>query len=304
MMFQLVLNGIFGILVMFFDGDDRLVLVWLWLVIDWVLVVGLYIFVVNGNIGEFYVLIVDEVEIMCVEVVGMVVGCVLVLVGVGCLVKDVCWLVGLVVWVGVVGLMVYQLFDFFVVLCGVVEYVRCIVDVGDGLLLMLYLCNDVIGIWVIVDLCVILGVIGVKWVMFNLLKLVEVIVVCDLGIIWVGGLVEVWVFVLYVVGVWGFILGLINIWLECLLVIYVVLEGGNYVKVCSLIVDMVVFEEICVEEMNGINVIGVKVVLVVMGQECGLIWFLVVWLLIVMQQVRMQDFLILWGLFVVEFMIG
>ena len=304
MTLQSVLNGISGILVTPFDGDDRLAPARLQPVIDRALTAGLHIPVVNGNTGEFYALTVDEAETMCAEVVGMVAGRAPVLAGVGRSVKDACRLAGSAARAGAAGLMVHQPPDPFVAPRGVVEYVRRIADAGDGLPLMLYLRNDAIGTGAIADLCAIPGVVGVKWATPNPLKLAEAIAACDPGIIWVGGLAEVWAPALYAVGARGFTSGLINIWPERSLAIHAALEGGDYVKARSLIADMAAFEEIRAEEMNGTNVTGVKAALAAMGQDCGPTRPPAAWPLTATQQARMQDFLTSQGLLAAELATG
>ena len=285
------LTGISGILVTPFDGDDRIAPVRLAPLIDRALAAGLHIPVVNGNTGEFYSLTVDEAEAMCAEVCGMVSSRAPVLAGTGRSVKDACRLAAAAAKAGAAGLMVHQPPDPFAAPRGVVDYVRRVADAGGGLPLMLYLRNDAIGTAAIADLCAIPGVIGVKWATPNPLRLAEAIAACDPGIIWVGGLAEVWAPALYAVGARGFTSGLINIWPERSLAIHAALEGGDYARARNLIAGMAAFEEVRAQELNGTNVTGVKAALQAMGHDCGPTRPPAAWPLTPSQQVRMEDFL-------------
>ncbi|MDQ1899568.1 dihydrodipicolinate synthase family protein [Paracoccus sp. WLY502] len=291
MTLQSALTGISGILVTPFDADDRIAPARLTPIIDRALAAGLHIPVVNGNTGEFYSLTLDEAEAMCAEVCGMVGGRAPVLAGVGRSVKDACRLAAAAARAGAAGLMVHQPPDPFAAPRGVVDYVRRVADAGGGLPLMLYLRNDAIGTAAIADLCAIPGVIGVKWATPNPLRLAEAIAACDPGIIWVGGLAEVWAPALYAVGARGFTSGLINIWPERSLAIHAALEAGDYARARDLIAGMAAFEEVRAQELNGTNVTGVKAALQAMGQDCGPTRPPAAWPLTDAQQRKMEGFL-------------
>ncbi|WP_374300815.1 dihydrodipicolinate synthase family protein [Paracoccus sp. (in: a-proteobacteria)] len=291
MTLQGALTGISGILVTPFDGDDRIAPARLVPIIDRALAAGLHIPVVNGNTGEFYSLTVEEAEAMCAEVCGLVAGRAPVLAGVGRSIKDACRLAAAAAKAGAAGLMVHQPPDPFAAPRGVVDYVRRVADAGGGLPLMLYLRNDAIGTAAIADLCAIPGVIGVKWATPNPLRLAEAIAACDPGIIWVGGLAEVWAPALYAVGARGFTSGLINIWPERSLAIHAALEAGDYAKARGLIAGMAAFEDVRAQELNGTNVTGVKAALQAMGQDCGPTRPPAAWPLTQAQQRTMEGFL-------------
>ena len=135
--------------------------------------------------------------------------------------------------------------------------------------MMLYLRNDAIGIRAIADLCAVPGVRGVKWATPNPQKLAEAKAACDPGIVWVGGLAEVWAPTFYAVGARGFTSGLINVWPERSVAIHAALEAGDYHGANALIAGMRAFEDIRAEEMNGTNVTGVKAALIAQGLDCG-----------------------------------
>ena len=101
------------------------------------------------------------------------------------------------------------------------------------------------------------------------MKLAEAKAACDPGIVWVGGLAEVWAPAFYAVGARGFTSGLINVWPERSMAIHAALEAGDYARANALIAGMRVFEDIRAAEMNGTNVTGVKAALAAMGQDCG-----------------------------------
>ena len=291
MSLQAALTGISGILVTPFDEGDRIAPARLAPIIDRALGAGLHIPVVNGNTGEFYALTVDEAETMCAQVCGMVAGRAPVLAGVGRSVGDACRLAQAAAGAGAAGLMVHQPPDPFVSPRGVVDYVGRVADAGGGLPLMLYLRNDAIGTAAIADLCAIPGVIGVKWATPNPMRLAEAIAACDPGVIWVGGLAEVWAPALYAVGARGFTSGLINIWPERSLAIHAALEAGDFARARALIADMAAFEEVRAQEMNGTNVTGVKAALQAMSKDCGPTRPPAAWPLTEAQQAKMQDFL-------------
>jgi 4-hydroxy-tetrahydrodipicolinate synthase len=263
------LHGISGILVTPFDGQDRIAPQRLSPIIDRALGAGMHIPVANGNTGEFYALTVDEAEAMAAAVCEMVAGRAPVLAGVGRGIKDACRLAAAARRDGAAGLMVHQPPDPFVAPRGTVEYVRRVADAGDGLPLMIYLRNDAIGTKAIAELCAIPNVIGVKWATPHPLKLAEAIGACDPGLVWVGGLAEVWAPALYAVGARGFTSGLINIWPERSVAIHTALEAGDFAQARRLIAEMETFEAVRAEELNGTNVTGVKSALIALGMDCG-----------------------------------
>ncbi|WJS86983.1 dihydrodipicolinate synthase family protein [Paracoccus sp. TOH] len=267
MTLQSALTGISGILVTPFDAEDRIAPARLGPILDRALAAGLHVPVVNGNTGEFYSLTVDEAEAICAELCAMIDGRAPVLAGVGRSVKDACRLAAAAARAGAAGLMVHQPPDPFAAPRGVVDYVRRVADAGGGLPLMLYLRNDAIGTAAIAALCAVPG------------------------IIWVGGLAEVWAPALYAVGARGFTSGLVNIWPERSLAIHAALESGDYAAARALIAGMAAFEEIRAQELNGTNVTGVKAALQAMGQDCGPTRPPAAWPLTEIQQRRMTDFL-------------
>lgn len=291
MTLQSALTGISGILVTPFNAEDRIAPARLGPILDRALAAGLHVPVVNGNTGEFYSLTVDEAEAICAELCAMVGGRAPVLAGVGRSVKDACRLAAAAARAGAAGLMVHQPPGPFAAPRGVVDYVRRVADAGGGLPLMLYLRNDAIGTAAIAALCAVPGVIGVKWATPNPMRLAEAIAACDPGIIWVGGLAEVWAPALYAVGARGFTSGLVNIWPERSLAIHAALESGDYAAARALIAGMAAFEEIRAQELNGTNVTGVKAALQAMGQDCGPTRPPAAWPLTEIQQRRMTDFL-------------
>lgn len=263
------LTGISGILVTPFDGDDKVDTGPLKPVIDRAVNAGVHILVANGNTGEFYSLTMDEAEAAMHGMIDHVAGRVPLVAGVGRSVHDACRLARAARSAGAEALMVHQTPDPFVSPRGLVDYVSRIAEAGDGLPLMLYLRNDAIGTAAIRALTEVEGVIGVKWATPNPLRLAEAMAATDPGIIWVGGLAEVWAPPLYAVGARGFTSGLINVWPEHSVAIHTALEAGDYTKARALIARMTAFEEVRAEEMNGTNVTGVKTALHMMGMDCG-----------------------------------
>lgn len=192
-----------------------------------------------------------------------------VLAGVGRGIRDACRLARASAQAGAAGLMVHQPPDPFVSPRGIVDYLAAINDASGGLPMMLYLRNDAIGTAAIAALCAVPGVRGVKWATPNPMRLAEAKAACDPGIVWVGGLAEIWAPALYAVGARGFTSGLINVWPERSMAIHAALELGNYTLANRLIAGMRTFEDIRAAEMNGTNVTGVKAALMAMGQDCG-----------------------------------
>ena len=263
------LTGISGILVTPYDDKGDVAPQKLVPIIDRALAAGLHMPVVNGNTGEFYALTTDEASVMVREVVGLVDGRAPVLAGIGRGIRDAEALAKVSAEAGATALMVHQPPDPFVSPRGVVDYLKAIADASGGLPMMLYLRNDAIGTKAIADLCAVPGVKGVKWATPNPLKLAEAKAACDPGIVWVGGLAEVWAPTFYAVGARGFTSGLINVWPERSIAIHTALEAGDYAGANALIAGMRAFEDIRAEEMNGTNVTGVKAALKALGRDCG-----------------------------------
>lgn len=263
------LTGISGILVTPFDADDRIAPARQKPIIDRAVAAGVHILVANGNTGEFYGLTMEEAEAMVASAAEHIDGRIPLFGGVGRSVQDACRLAKASVKAGADALMVHQPPDPFSAPRGFVEYVRQVAGVSDGLPLMLYLRNDMIGTKAIADLCAIEGVAGVKWATPNVLKLVDAMANTDPSIIWVGGLAETWAPPLYAVGARGFTSGLINVWPQRSVAIHAALDAGDYTTANRLIAGMRVFEDIRAEELSGTNVTGVKAALAAIGHDCG-----------------------------------
>ena len=263
------LTGISGILVTPFDAEDRVAPKRLKPIIDRAVEAGVHILVANGNTGEFYGLTTAEAETMVHAVAEQIGGRAPLLAGVGRSINDACALARASKAAGADALMVHQPPDPFVSPRGVVAYVQRIAEAGGGLPLMLYLRNDSIGLDTIAQLCRVPGVAGVKWACPTPLRLAESIRRSDPGIVWVGGLAEIWAPPLCAVGARGFTSGLINVWPEHSVAIHAALEAGDYKRANALIAVMLDFEEIRAEEQNGTNVTGVKAALQLIGVDCG-----------------------------------
>lgn len=263
------LTGISGILVTPFDADDEVQSAPLMPIVERAITAGVHILVSNGNTGEFYGLTTNEAERMVRTAAELINGRVPLVAGVGKSVKDACQLAKTSAEAGADALMVHQPPDPFVAPRGVVEYVKRVADAGQGLPLVIYLRNDLIGTDGIKNICDIEGVVGVKWATPNPLKLAAAMNACDPTIIWVGGLAEVWAPAFYAVGARGFTSGLINVWPDHSVAIHSALEAGNYGAARDLIGRMKPFEDVRAQEMNGTNVTGVKAALKLMGNDCG-----------------------------------
>lgn len=263
------LTGISGILVTPYDADGNVAPEKLAPIIDRALKAGVHLPVVNGNTGEFYALTTDEACTMVKSVADMIDGRAPLLAGIGRGIRDACRLARESAEAGATALMIHQPPDPFVSPRGTVDYVRAISDASGGLPMMLYLRNDTIGTGNIKALCDLPGVKGVKWATPNPLKLGAAIAACDPGIVWVGGLAEVWAPPFYAVGARGFTSGLINVWPERSVAIHRALDKGDYESANELISGMRAFEDIRAEELNGTNVTGVKAALQALGLDCG-----------------------------------
>jgi 4-hydroxy-tetrahydrodipicolinate synthase len=263
------LTGISGILVTPFDGADEISPIPLVPIVERAINSGVHILVSNGNTGEFYGLTTEEAEQMVRATSEILQGRVPLVAGIGKSVKDACKLAHTSAQAGADILMIHQPPDPFVAPSGVVEYIKRVSDAGDGLPLVIYLRNDLIGTEGIKALCDIDGVIGVKWATPNPQKLAAAMAACDPSIIWVGGLAEIWAPAFYAVGARGFTSGLINVWPEHSVAIHAALDAGDYDQARALIARMRAFENVRAQEMNGTNVTGVKAALQLMGNDCG-----------------------------------
>lgn len=83
-----------------------------------------------------------------------------------------------------------------------------------------------------------------------------------------SGLAEVWAPAFYAVGARGFTNGLINVWPEHSVAIHAAFDAGDYKETRALIRRMRAFEDVRAQEMNGVNVTGVKAALRLMGNDC------------------------------------
>lgn len=285
------LTGISGILVTPYDADGNVAPEKLVPIIDRALKAGVHLPVVNGNTGEFYALTTDEACTMVKSVADMIDGRAPLLAGIGRGIRDACRLARESADAGATALMIHQPPDPFVSPRGTVDYVKAVSDASGGLPMMLYLRNDTIGTDNIKALCDLPGVKGVKWATPNPLKLGAAIAACDPGIVWVGGLAEVWAPPLYAVGARGFTSGLINVWPERSVAIHSALDQSDYELANELIAGMRAFEDIRAEELNGTNVTAVKAALQALGLDCGPSRAPSAWPLTDKQQSSMMTFL-------------
>jgi len=290
------LTGISGILVTPFDAQDRVAPARLAPIIDRAIGAGVHILVINGNTSEFYGLTTAEAETMVRAAAEQIGGRVPLIAGVGRSINDACALARASRAAGAAALMVHQPPDPFVAPRGVVTYVERIAEAGGGLPIMLYLRNDGIGLDAIGDLCRVRGVAGVKWAAPTPLRLAEAIRRADAGIVWVGGLAEVWAPSLCAVGARGFTSGLINVWPQHSVAIHAALEAGDYPRAMRLIDVMADFERIRAEEQNGTNVTTVKAALQLMGNDCGPTRPPSAWPLTERQQVELRRLMVAWKL--------
>lgn len=263
------LAGVSGILVTPFDDEDRLAPERQAPIVDAAVAAGVHLLTANGNTGEFYSLTVDEAETMLAATAAHVAGRVPLISGVGRSVQDACRLARASAACGAAALMVHQPPDPFVSPRGLGDYVRRIIEAGDGLPVVLYLRNDAIGTDAIAALCALEGVIGVKWATPNPMRLKAAMEASPGTIAWVGGLAEIWAPVFNALGARGFTSGLVNIWPERSVEISAALAGGDHAAVSRLVGGMRLFEDIRAEEQNGINVSAIKAALRMMGHDCG-----------------------------------
>lgn len=285
------LTGVSGILVTPFDASGEVTSAPLQKIVDRAVAAGVHVLTSNGNTGEFFGLTLDEAVRMVHAHAAAIQGRVPMVAGVGRGVRDACLLARESRAVGASALMIHQPPDPFVAPRGLVDYVRAVRDAGDGLPLILYIRNDMIGTDAIAAICAVEGVVGVKWATPNPMKLKAAMAAAPDHIIWVGGLAEVWAPAFYAVGARGFTSGLINVWPERSVAINTALEAGDYTKARALIAGMQVFEDIRAEEQGGANVPGVKAALALLGEDCGAARPPAAWPLSEDQLVRLKDFM-------------
>ena len=297
---QKALTGISGILIAPFDEEDRLDGAKLEPVVKRAVDSGVHVLVANGNTGEFYGLTVEEAERFVFTAAERIDKRVPLLGGIGRSVQDACRLAKASATAGADGLMIHQPPDPFAAPRGITDYVKRVCEAADGLPIMLYLRNDMIGTKAIAELCSIEGVVGVKWATPHPLKLADAIANCPDHIIWVGGLAEVWAPPFYAMGARGFTSGLINVWPERSVAIHTALEAADYPLANRLIAGMSDFEDIRAQEMNGTNVTAVKAALAMMGHDCGPARPPSAWPLTNAQATRLRDFLHREGLLPVQ----
>lgn len=264
------LDGISGILVTPFNGQDRIDAERLRPIVDRAINAGVHALVANGNTSEFYGLTLEEAHAMAAIAAEQIAGRVPMLAGIGRSIGDACALARNARKVGADALMIHQPPDPFSAPRGFIDYVQRVGDASDGLPLVLYLRNENIGLRAIEQLCRLPQVVGVKWASPTPIVLAEAIRrTADLDLAWVGGLAEVWAPLFYAVGARGFTSGLINVFPARSVAIHGALEASRYAEARGLINDMLAFEELRAEENNGTNVTVVKTALRMMRQDCG-----------------------------------
>ncbi|MFZ7089510.1 dihydrodipicolinate synthase family protein [Primorskyibacter sp. 2E233] len=266
---RMALTGISGILVAPYDSVGELAPERLAPIIDRAIGAGVDILVANGNTGEFYALDEAESQLFTEHSVQLVAGRVPLFAGIGRGIREATRAAAHAKSVGADALMIHQTPDPFVAPRGLEDYVKRVVEAGDGLPAMLYLRNDAIGTDAIARLTAIDGVAGVKWATPNPMNLARAIDASSPDVIWVGGLAEVWAPPLCAVGARGFTSGLINVWPERSVAIRDALNAGDYQQANTLIAGMRLFEDVRAEEMGGTNVTGVKSALALQGLDCG-----------------------------------
>lgn len=267
--FRDALNGIAGILVTPYEGDE-VAPTRLQPIVDRAIASGIHTLVTNGNTSEFYALTSTETARMVQAAAEIVGGRVPLIAGVGRNIKEAQQLASISANAGASALMVHQPPDPFVSPRGVLDYVKAVADAADGLPLLLYIRNENIGLHTIEALCGLPTVAGIKWASPTPLVLAEAIRRTEgRDIAWIGGLAETWAPAFYAVGARGFTSGLINVYPKHSYAIHQALETGNYPEAMRLIGLMREFEELRAEENNGTNVSVVKSALQIMGDDCG-----------------------------------
>ncbi len=290
------LTGVSGILVTPFDEAGEIAPDLQRPIVERAIEAGVHVLTANGNTGEFYGLTLEEAQAMVHAAGQHIDDRVPMVAGVGRGGRDAQARAEASGLAGASALMIHQPPDPFVSPRGLVHYVEAVREAGDGLPIVLYLRNDAIGTDAIRAMCLIDGVIGVKWAIPNPMKLKAAIAACPDDIVWTGGLAEVWAPTFYAVGARGFTSGLINVWPERSVAINTALEGGDYEEARSLIAGMQVFEDIRAEEQGGANVPGVKAALQMMGEDCGAARPPAAWPLSDSQRQRLETFMTANGL--------
>jgi 4-hydroxy-tetrahydrodipicolinate synthase len=291
------LAGISGILVSPFDAADEPAPAQLRPIVDRAIGAGVHLLVANGNTSEFYGLLHSEAVTLVHAAAEQIAGRVPLLGGVGRGVKEACLLARESKRAGAAGLMVHQPPDPFVAPRGVVAYVERVAVAADGLPVVLYLRNELIGMSAIEALCRIPSVVGVKWASPTPLVLAEAMRrTADLDIAWVCGLAETWAPPLYAVGARGFTSGLINVAPARSVAIHAALDRGDYADAMRRIAEMETFESLRAEERNGANVSIVKAALRLMGNDCGAARAPSAWPVAEKSQAQLQALLAQWGL--------
>lgn len=290
------LTGVSGILVTPFDEAGEIAPDLQRPIVERAIEAGVHILTANGNTGEFYGLTLEEAQAMVHAAGQHIDDRVPMVAGVGRGIRDAQALAEASGLAGASALMIHQPPDPFVSPRGLVRYVEAVREAGDGLPIVLYLRNDTIGTEAIRAMCLVEGVIGVKWATPNPMKLKAAIAACPDDIVWTGGLAEVWAPSFYAVGARGFTSGLINVWPERSVAINTALENGDYEEARTLIAGMQVFEDIRAEEQGGANVPGVKAALQMMGEDCGAARPPAAWPLSDSQRLRLETFMTTNGL--------
>lgn len=285
------LQGISGILVTPFDGQDVIAPNRLTPIIDRVVNAGVDNVVANGNTSEFYALQAKEAETMMHEIVQQVAGRIPVINGVGRSVGEACALAKASCKAGVDAIMGHQPPDPFVAPRGIIDYVQRVAEAANGLPIVLYLRNDSMGMASILELAAMPQVIGVKWATPSVLLLAALIREMPEKVVWVCGLAEVWAPAMASVGAQGFTSGLINVWPEQSVTIRDAIRKGNILLAREKIDEIADFEAIRAEELSGTNVTGVKAALQIMGHDCGHVRAPGAWPLTEDQQQRMKALL-------------
>ena len=270
------LEGVSGIHVTAFDGNDQVDENLTGEVVANVARAGIHNIVTGGNTGEFYTLTLDEIQRLQRVAVAAVAEVAkaggprpIVTAGIGRSLADAIALGRSAEAAGADCLMLHSPPDPFASPAGIVEYARRVAG-QVGLPLMLYLRTDAVPIARIRDLAGVKGVVGVKAATGNLLYIADCLrATRDTGLQWVSGLAEVWAPAHYSVGLRGFTSGLVNLWPQRTLAVHSALTAGDYEEATRLIDEIVVFEQLRASENNGANVTVVKEAMRILGLPVG-----------------------------------
>jgi 4-hydroxy-tetrahydrodipicolinate synthase len=263
-------------------------------IVDRAIEAGVHVLVVNGNTGEYYSLTPLEAETMAAAAARLVAKRVPLLGGVGRSVREAAGLAAIYRDLGLDGVLVHQPPDPFASPRGVTDYVRAISEAAEGMPLILYLRNDGIGLDAILGLCDLQGVVAVKWACPTPTRLAEAIRRRP-DIVWICGLAEIWASPFAAVGATGFTSGLMNVWPERSVDIQRALQAADFAAARHLIDQIVAFEDIRAEELNGTNVTVVKAALEMVGLGCGPTRPPSSWPLTDHQQQRLRELLSSWS---------